>query len=139
MNAPRFNTSFYLLGWTPNTYDAHNSLYNLAGTRDGVRGMFNNGGYSNPALDTLIDQIAVETNPARRQELITQTSNIIRDDAVYIPLHQQQVVWAARNTVQLQQQADNGLPAAAGACRKLTEPAGGSCGAPPELCRPAPG
>ncbi|WP_165585270.1 ABC transporter substrate-binding protein [Roseococcus sp. SYP-B2431] len=110
VNAPRFNTSFYLLGWTPNTYDAHNALYNLTGTRDGVRGVFNNGGYSNPQLDALIDQIGVETNPARRQELITQTSNIIRDDVAYIPLHQQQVVWAARNTVQLQQQADNGFP-----------------------------
>jgi peptide/nickel transport system substrate-binding protein len=110
VNAPRFSTSFYMLGWTPNTYDAHNALFNLLGTRDGTRGVFNNGGYSNPALDTLIDQIAVETNPARRQELITQTSNIIRDDVAYIPLHQQQVVWAARSTVQLQQQADNGFP-----------------------------
>ena len=50
VNAPRYNTSFYLLGWTPNTYDAHNALFNLAGTRDGVRGVFNNGGYSNPAF-----------------------------------------------------------------------------------------
>ncbi|WP_421992690.1 ABC transporter substrate-binding protein [Roseococcus sp.] len=110
VNAPRFNTSFYLLGWTPNTYDAHNALFNLAGTRDGTRGMFNNGGFSHPQLDSLIDQIAVEANPARRQELITQTSNIIRDEALYIPLHQQQVVWAARTTVQLEQQADNGFP-----------------------------
>ena len=31
VNAPRFNTSFYLLGWTPATADAHNALFNLAG------------------------------------------------------------------------------------------------------------
>ncbi len=110
VNAPRFATSFYLLGWTPNTYDAHNALYNLVGTRDGVRGMFNNGGASNPALDDLIDRIAVETDPAARQAMITQTSNIIREEALYIPLHQQQVVWAARTTVQLRQPADNGFP-----------------------------
>jgi peptide/nickel transport system substrate-binding protein len=110
VNAPRYNTSFYLLGWTPNTYDAHNALFNLAGTRDGVRGVFNNGGYSNPAFDALVDQIAVETLPARRQELITQATRLLQSDVAYIPLHQQQVVWAARNNVQLVQQADNGFP-----------------------------
>lgn len=110
VNAPRYNTSFYLLGWTPNTYDAHNALFNLAGTRDGTRGVFNNGGYSNPAFDALVDQISVETVPARRQELITQATRLLQADVAYIPLHQQQVVWAARNNVQLVQQADNGFP-----------------------------
>ena len=33
INAPRYNTSFYLLGWTPATSDAHNALFNLLGTR----------------------------------------------------------------------------------------------------------
>ena len=62
VNAPGYNTSFYLLGWTPSTSDAHNALFNLAATRDGSRGMFNNGGYSSPRLDDLISRIAVETN-----------------------------------------------------------------------------
>ncbi len=110
VNAPRYNTSFYLLGWTPNTYDAHNALFNLAGTRDGTRGMFNNGGYSNPAFDALVAQIETETVPARRQELITQATRLLQSDVAYIPLHQQQVVWAARNNVTLVQQADNGFP-----------------------------
>ncbi|MEI6158980.1 MAG: ABC transporter substrate-binding protein [Roseococcus sp.] len=110
VNAPRYNTSFYLLGWTPNTYDAHNALFNLAGTRDGTRGVFNNGGYSNPAFDALVAQIEVETVPARRQELITQATRLLQSDVAYIPLHQQQVVWAARTNVTLVQQADNGFP-----------------------------
>ncbi len=110
VNLPRFNTSFYLLGWTPNTYDAHNALYNLAGTRDGTRGNFNNGGYSNPRFDALLDQIAVETNPAQRQALITQATRLLQEDQAYIPLHQQTVVWATRANVTLQQQADNGFP-----------------------------
>ncbi len=28
---PDYHTSFYMLGWTPSTYDAHNSLFNLLG------------------------------------------------------------------------------------------------------------
>ena len=110
VNGPRYNTSFYLLGWTPNTYDAQNALFNLAGTRDGTRGVFNNGGYSNPRFDTLVGQIEVETTPARRQELITQASRLLQEDVAYIPLHQQQVVWASRSNITLQQQADNGFP-----------------------------
>jgi peptide/nickel transport system substrate-binding protein len=110
VNAPRYNTSFYMLGWTPNTYDAHNALFNLAATRNGERGMFNNGGYSNPRFDALVDRIGVETNPDRRQELIDEATRMLQEDVAYIPLHQQQVVWAARNNVQLVQQADNWLP-----------------------------
>ena len=110
INSPRYNTSFYLLGWTPNTYDAYNALFNLAGTRDGTRGVFNNGGYSNPRFDALLEAIAIETVPDRRQELITQATRLLQEDVAYIPLHQQQVVWAARSNVQLVQQADNGFP-----------------------------
>ena len=36
--APNYDTDFYMLGWTPATYDAHNALYTLLGTRDGKRG-----------------------------------------------------------------------------------------------------
>jgi peptide/nickel transport system substrate-binding protein len=107
VNAPRYNTSFYLLGWTPATSDAHNAFFSLAGTRDGSRGVFNNGGYSNPRLDTLIAAMAVETDPAKRQQIITDASRLLQEDAGYIPLHQQQIVWAARQGVEVVQTADN--------------------------------
>src|SRR5258707_13495649 len=53
INAPKFDTSFYLLGWTPGPLDALNMLSNLAQTRsaDFREGMYNNGGYTNPHLD----------------------------------------------------------------------------------------
>ncbi len=107
VNAPRYNTSFYMLGWTPATSDAHNALFNLAGTRDGTRGVFNNGGYSNPNLDRLTDRIAVETDAAARQRMISEAAAILREDAAYVPLHQQQIVWAARQGVEMVQTADN--------------------------------
>jgi len=107
VNAPRYNTSFYMLGWTPATSDAHNSFFNLVGSRDGRRGVFNNGGYSNPRMDTLIDQMAVETDAAKRQALISQASKLLQEDVGYIPLHQQQIVWAARQGVEVVQTADN--------------------------------
>ena len=106
---PDYQTSFYMLGWTPNTYDALNALFNLAGTRNGTRGIFNDGGYSNPKFDALLDQIAVQTDPAKRQAEILEASQIIKDDAAFMPLHQQVVVWAARKTVDLVEQADDGF------------------------------
>jgi peptide/nickel transport system substrate-binding protein len=107
VNGPRYNTSFYLLGWTPATGDAHNAFFSLVGTRDGSRGVFNNGGYSNPRMDTLIDQMAVETDAEKRQALISQASRLLQEDVGYIPLHQQQIVWAARQGFEVPQTADN--------------------------------
>lgn len=107
---PDYRTSFYMLGWTPNTYDALNSLFNLLGSRNGTRGVFNDGGWSNKSFDELLDKIAVETDPAKRQAQILQASKIAHDDVANIPLHQQTVVWAARANLDLQQLADNTFP-----------------------------
>jgi len=108
VNAPRFNTSFYLLGWTPATGDAHNAIFNLIASRDGkARGNFNNGGITNAKVDELSDKIAVETDADKRQAMISEVGKIVREEALYIPLHQQQIVWAARNNTQVVQTPDN--------------------------------
>ena len=107
---PDYRTSFYMLGWTPNTYDAHNSLFNLLGSRNGTRGVFNDGGWSNKAFDELLDKIAVETDPAKRQEEILQASKLAHDEVATIPLHQQTVVWASKANIEIQQAADNSFP-----------------------------
>ena len=107
---PDYHTSFYMLGWTPTTYDALNSQYNLAATRSGTRGIFNDGGYSNPKFDALLDQIAVQTDPAKRGAEIIEASKMLQDDAAFLPLHQQVVVWAARKNVDLVQSADDSFP-----------------------------
>jgi len=107
---PGYHTSFYMLGWTPATYDALNALFNLAGSRNGTRGVFNDGGYSNPKFDRTLDEIAIETDATKRQQQILDVSKILHDDAAFIPLHQQIVVWAARNNIELQQLSDNTFP-----------------------------
>jgi peptide/nickel transport system substrate-binding protein len=108
--APNYDTDFYMLGWTPATYDAHNALYTLLGTRDGKRGEVNSGGYSNPTLDALIDKIGVETDPPKRAAMIQQSIQILQKDVATVPLHQQVIVWAARKNIELAQPGDNFLP-----------------------------
>jgi peptide/nickel transport system substrate-binding protein len=107
IGAPEHKTDFYMLGWTPATYDAHNTLYNVPGSRDGSRGGENHAGYASPPLDALIDRIAVENEPAGRQELIDRAAVMLQQDFAFIPLHQQVIVWAAKANVGLAQTGDN--------------------------------
>ena len=107
---PRYQTSFYMLGWTPNTYDAHNAFFNIMASRQGDRGLFNVGGWSNPRFDELVSQMAVETDTERRNAMIAEAMRLHSEQVGHIPLHQQTVVWAARNNAQVQQLADNWFP-----------------------------
>jgi peptide/nickel transport system substrate-binding protein len=90
------DTSFYMLGWTPGTYDAHNALQNLM-TMDGEgQGTWNSGRYSNPKVEELTDQIAVEIDEEKRNELIREAFQIHKDDVGHLPLHQQALAWGIR-------------------------------------------
>jgi peptide/nickel transport system substrate-binding protein len=91
----RRDTSFYLLGWTPSTYDAHDALYNLMATpTDKGRASSTSGAYSNPKLDELTTKIQTETDKAKRNEMIREAFKIQQDDVGHIPLHQQALAWA---------------------------------------------
>lgn len=106
---PGFNTDMYLLGFTPNTYDALEVLQNFLHTRQGSLGELNFGGYSSPAMDEIIARIGSEPDPAERTRLIAEAAKRIQDDVAYIPLHQPHVAWAVRAGIELSQRADNFL------------------------------
>ena len=105
------NTSFYMLGWTPGTYDAHNALSNLIATpTDKGQGLFNLGSYSNPKVDELTLKIQSETDEAKRNAMIAEAFKLHADDFGHIPLHQQALAWAMKKNVELVQLADNFMP-----------------------------
>jgi peptide/nickel transport system substrate-binding protein len=112
INPPDYNTSFYMLGWTPATYDAHNAMIALMVTRDkaGGRGDFNNGGFSYKEIDDLAAEIQGETDRTKRLGEISDALKFVKDNYLYIPLHQQVVVWAARDNVDVAQMSDNYFP-----------------------------
>ncbi|UCE31535.1 MAG: ABC transporter substrate-binding protein [Burkholderiales bacterium] len=104
------DTSFYLLGWTPGTYDSHNPLYNLMSTpRDG-QGQFNLGSYSNKRLDELTGMVGAETDQTKRNAMIAEAFKIHQDEVGHIPLHQQALAWGMKKNVSLVQLADNFNP-----------------------------
>jgi len=107
-----YQTDFFLLGWAPTaTADAQDMLVNVLAARSGKgRGDFNAGNYSNPALDTLIDRIQEEGDKNKRVALLHQALKLVKDDIPTIPLHQQVLLWAARDTVELAQPPDDFFP-----------------------------
>jgi len=110
--SPPYETNFFYVGWTPSTYDAHNTLLNILVTRapGSPRGVFNVGGYSSARLDQLTDQIQVESNVERRNAMIREALTIARDEVGNIPIIQQVIVWGAKENVELVQPADNYFP-----------------------------
>src|SRR6202795_535450 len=106
-----YKTSLYLLGWTPASSDSHNVLHDIMGCRndekDPTRGEANLGGYCNKDVDALTDKVLVETDAAKRNQLIKQAFEIGIKEYSYIPLHQQALAWGVSNKVKLTQRADN--------------------------------
>lgn len=105
------NTSFYMLGWTPSTIDAHDVLNSLIGTPDLTtgRGQFNLGAYSNPKIDDLIGKIQSETDAAKRDAMIVEATKLHTDDIGHLPLHQQALAWGVKKNIQIVQLPSNDM------------------------------
>ncbi|MCE3272341.1 MAG: putative type dipeptide/oligopeptide transport system, periplasmic component [Ramlibacter sp.] len=107
----RRDTSFYLLGWTPGTYDAHNALNALMACPDDKgTGQFNLGSYCNPKVDQLTRAIQSETDKGKRAAMIKEAFDAHAADVGHLPLHQQSLAWGVSKKVDLVQLADNFMP-----------------------------
>jgi peptide/nickel transport system substrate-binding protein len=107
----RRDTSFYLLGWTPSTYDAHNMMSAIISTpTDKGQGQFNLGSYSNSKVDELTLKVQSETDQAKRNDMIKQVFELHAADIGHIPLHQQALAWGMKKSVNTTQSADNFMP-----------------------------
>lgn len=105
----REDTSVYLFGWGVPTLDALYSFQSLLASRAGGQqgdGIWNYGGYSNPAMDALINRMRTETGAAR-QDAIRQALHIFREDVPLIPLHHQMIPWALRTSITIPHMANN--------------------------------
>ncbi len=90
-------SDFYLLGWGVPTLDSHyvfNYLYASKGPWNATR-------YANGRIDELTAAMETETDPAKRDALIAQAWQIVKDDLVYLPLHHQVIAWAMREKLEL--------------------------------------
>ena len=110
LKAGGYQTSFYLLGWTPGTSDSHDILNQIMGCRDDpkvARGQANLGGYCNKKVDEIAAKVLVEPDTTKRDLLIKEAFEIVQKDYGYIPLHQQGLAWGISKKLSLPQRADN--------------------------------
>lgn len=104
----RRDTSFYMLGWTPGTYDSHNALNALMACPDDKgTGQFNLGTYCSPKVDQLTRAIQSETDKGKRAAMIKEAFEAHSADIGHLPLHQQSLAWGVSKKVNLVQLADN--------------------------------
>lgn len=105
------NTSFYMLGWTSSTVDAHNVLNPImASPGDGGRGQFNLGSYGNAKVDDLTVKVASEIDDKIRNEMIREALKIHQDEVGHLPLHQQSLSWGVKKSIDVVQLPGNEMP-----------------------------
>ena len=103
------NTSLFLLGWTPGTYDGLNPLVNLMTTKGEGHGTWNCGKYTNPRIEELTKKIAVEVDAEKRAKMLFEAHKIHREDFGHIPLHQQALAWGVQDFVDIKQPANDSV------------------------------
>ena len=95
--AGRQESPAFLIGWGSNPDGSH-PLRNILATvsRERGWGASNRGRFSNPQLDTLLEQSLVEMDEAKRERLVIDAMRIGMQEVGVIPLHIQTNIWAAR-------------------------------------------
>jgi len=92
-----------MIGWHPDTEDSANySEYLLmCPNKETGKGQYNSGNYCNPQLDILVNTANIESNLDKRKNLLQQVERIAYEDAAYVPLHWQNLSWAAKKGIDI--------------------------------------
>lgn len=102
------DTSFFMIGWSPAGYDAHNALFALMNTPgDKGQGQWNMGAYSNPKVDELTAKAQPELDQPKRIAMLQEALAAHAQDIGHIPLYQPNLIWGMRQNVSAAQRADN--------------------------------
>lgn len=98
----------YLFGWGVATFDALYTLDGLLVTKDGKgQGAYNGGRVSDPQLDAMVGQIRTEMDAAKRDKLLQDALQRVKDEYYDLPLHHQIRPWAMRKNVETVHRADD--------------------------------
>ena len=88
-------TDFYMLGWGVPTLDSHYVFGGLVKHGANWAGI----NYNNPKIDEMIDALEVEVDLVKRDAMIAEVWQTIKDDIIYLPLHHQVITWAMKDSV----------------------------------------
>jgi peptide/nickel transport system substrate-binding protein len=100
-----------MIGWHSDTEDSANFTEYLlmCASKETGMGAYNSGNYCNPEVDKLINESNAETDRAKRTAMLQQVEKILYEDAAFVPLHWQDLSWAASKKVKNAQAIVNGM------------------------------
>jgi len=92
-----------MIGWHSDTEDSANfsEFLTMCPNKETGKGQYNSGNYCNPKVDALIKTSSSETNPAKRAAMLQEVEQILYDDAAFVPLHWQNLAWAAGKNIDI--------------------------------------
>ncbi len=92
-----------MIGWHSDTEDSANFTEFLTMTRNEEtgKGQYNCGHYSNAEVDGLIESANVETDPAKRAQMLQKVETTLYNEAAFVPLHWQNLAWGAKSNVHI--------------------------------------
>jgi peptide/nickel transport system substrate-binding protein len=98
-----------ILGWANEPMlDSYSILVQVVHTKSGTAGVFNWGGWQPEGVDALIDAAGRELDRPKRLAFQTKALQVLHDDYVFLPLHQQPMAWAAgKHVASMLQLSDN--------------------------------
>jgi peptide/nickel transport system substrate-binding protein len=89
-------TDFYLLGWGVPTFDSHFVFSFLYHSRTGKMGTYNGTRYASADLDRMIQSLTGEIDTAKRNGTIAKIWDIVQDEMIYLPVHNQVATYAMK-------------------------------------------
>jgi peptide/nickel transport system substrate-binding protein len=100
--------AIWLAGWGADTGEMSNPLRALTATPNKDKGMgsTNPGGYSNPAMDALLEKALVTIDDAARNKMLAEASLMAMNDFGLIPLHFEITTWAMKKGLSYKPRVD---------------------------------
>jgi peptide/nickel transport system substrate-binding protein len=89
-------TEFYLLGWGVPTFDSNYVFSFLYHSRTGKEGSYNATRYANPEIDKMVQSLSVETDAERRNDTIARIWQVLQEETIYLPVHNQVLAYAMK-------------------------------------------
>ena len=101
---PKFDeraADIMMIGWHSDTEDSSNfsEFLTMCPDTETGYGQYNSGNYCNKDMDAMIVASQGETDLAKRKNMLQDVERKLHYDAAFIPLHWQDLAWAARKGV----------------------------------------
>jgi len=101
---PKFDeraADMMMIGWHSDTEDSANfsEFLTMTPNKETGYGQYNSGNYSNAKVDELVLKSQSMTDEAARSKVLQEVETTLYNDAAFVPLHWQNLAWAARKGV----------------------------------------